>query len=380
MNKKNIIAIRSLASSHHAKFLDPKIVSIVWNIGKRCNYDCSYCPPSDHDWISDHLELTSCKNLINNFNEQLKNQKKLFKFEITGGEPYVHPDILDILKTIKHSSQCSNQICVTTNGSLPTLLYEKSFEYITNLTISLHLERPEHEVIKILDKIVYLNTNYPNILINAQVMCLPGKFDFIQQSIIPILKNNNVKYTLRRIHPWSNDLVDDYTDLNNKDLLKTKFSLDKQSEHKKITKIKIHNFLEKMNQTDLYYSNDELTWFAEHSSNTTWQNIGVWDHELNYYETNSDLLRANESIRFTGWTCFVGIDLFMIDFDGKIYKGSCFNDPPIGHYSETFTLPDLPTTCKKTFCLCNTDITVRKSLDEHLNLITSTPDKFSNKK
>ena len=52
---KEFVAISSLESPEHAMRKDPRIISVQWFIGKRCNYDCSYCSPFIHDNYSSHI-------------------------------------------------------------------------------------------------------------------------------------------------------------------------------------------------------------------------------------------------------------------------------------------------------------------------------------
>ena len=40
-------------------------VKVEWNLGKRCNYDCSYCPAEIHDNFSKHTDIKILKNAEN---------------------------------------------------------------------------------------------------------------------------------------------------------------------------------------------------------------------------------------------------------------------------------------------------------------------------
>ena len=42
-------------------------VKVEWNLGKRCNYDCSYCPPVIHDNTSPHTDIQILKMLWMNY-------------------------------------------------------------------------------------------------------------------------------------------------------------------------------------------------------------------------------------------------------------------------------------------------------------------------
>ena len=44
MSNKNFTAIN----------LMEKMFTIIWDMGRRCNYDCTYCPPHRHNNYSPH--------------------------------------------------------------------------------------------------------------------------------------------------------------------------------------------------------------------------------------------------------------------------------------------------------------------------------------
>ena len=367
---KELGAIRSLRSEHHAVNIEPQIINVNWDLGKRCNYDCSYCSPSIHDWTSPHHSVDAVNNFIAQIDAWVTNQNKTFNISLTGGEPYVHPDIIEILKNIRQSHAYGDQLQVTTNGSVPLELYQQSFEYVTHLTISLHLERSDAETQSTLAKAVALHREFPDHWINVQVMCLPGKFDFIESTVIPLLANNHVKFTLRRIRPWLNEAVDAWKDLPKRQILKTAYKLEQQTQMKEAEKLRLDGRLAEVYQSEDYYTAQELAWLRERIPETTWQNIGVWDQELTYFETNSDLMVSNNRNRFQGWHCFAGVDSLFIDFDGLIYRGVCHNDGPIGRIGSTIDFSNAPTVCSKQWCTSNVDQTVRKARPEFLHLIT----------
>ena len=368
---QEIVAIRSLASEHHASHIVPTVFSITWNLGKRCNYDCSYCPPTVHDWVSPHHPVESIKSFVGKLDNWMAQQNKTFRMIMTGGEPMVHPDILEILKTIRTAKNCSDQLTMTTNGSLPIELYQKSLEWITNLTISLHLERSDQEIQKKLDLIVKLNSEFKDRWISVQIMCLPGKIQFIDKVIIPLFNAHQIKFTIRKIRPYTNDAVDEWQNLEKKQIIKKEYPVEIQLQQKIKEKLNLQNTLEESWKPGNYYSADEIQWLngrAEQES--VWQNIGVWTKESQYFETNSDILVANNKNRFTGWLCWIGIDGIKIDFDGNIYKANCQTGGKIGNIAENFTFATEPVTCQQQWCISNADHIIRKSHPAYSNLTT----------
>ena len=367
---KELRAIRSLRSEHHANNIEPRVVNINWDLGKRCNYDCSYCSPAIHDWTSPHHSVDVINNFVTQIDAWVKSQNKTFNISLTGGEPFVHPEIINIVRIIQQADTFGDQFSITTNGSLPLALYRQSFAYLTNLTISLHLERSDAETQTTLEKAIALHHEFPDKWITVQVMCMPGKFEFVETTVIPLLESNGVKFTLRRIRPWLNEAVDEWQIVSKRQILKTEYPLEQQTQMKEAEKLRLDGRLTQIYNSEEYYTTQELAWLRERVPETTWQNIGIWDEDLTYREVNSDLMVSNNRNQFAGWTCFAGIDSLFIDFDGLLYRGVCHNDGPIGHISKRIDFSNAPTTCKKQWCVSNVDQTVRKAQPEFLHLIT----------
>jgi MoaA/NifB/PqqE/SkfB family radical SAM enzyme len=368
--EKSLVALRSLRSEHHANNIEPRVVNINWDLGKRCNYDCSYCSPAIHDWTSPHHSVSAVDSFITQIDTWVGTQNKTFTISLTGGEPFVHPDIIEILKIIRQANSYGDQLVVITNGSVPLDLYKKSFEHVTHLTISLHLERSDTETQATLEKAIALHHEFPNHWINVQVMCLPGRFEFVETTVIPLLESNGVKFTLRRIRPWLNEAVDEWQTVSKRQILKTEYTLEQQTQMKEAEKLRLDGRLTQIYNSEDYYTAQELAWLKDREPATTWQNIGIWDEDMHYREVNSDRMVSNNRNQFAGWTCFAGIDSLFIDFDGLLYRGVCHNDGPIGRLGSEIDFSNAPTTCKKQWCTSNVDQTVRKAQPKFLHLIT----------
>jgi organic radical activating enzyme len=367
--EKNLVAVRSLRSEHHANNIEPNITIVNWNLGKRCNYDCSYCGPEQHDWISPHHSLDSIKSFISQLSDWSNKQNKTFTICLTGGEPFIHPEIIEILQEIKQASSYGEQLVAITNGSLPLDLYQQSLEFLTHLTISLHLERSASEIQSALDKILALHQQFPDKWISVQVMCLPGKFDFLEHQIIPFLESNNIKFSLVRIRPWINE-VKEWQNLPKKQIIKTEFTIEQQTQMKRDQKKILDTKIIEIYDEGSYYTAEELDWLKNQVPKTVFQNVGAWNTDLNYFETNCELIVVNDRNRFTGWNCFIGIDSMTVDFDGTIYRGTCMNGGPVGKIGSPIDFSTTPTVCAKPVCHYIPDLTVRKSLPEFLHLIT----------
>jgi len=367
---KKLVALRSLRSIHHATNIEPQIINVTWFTGKRCNYNCSYCSPAIHDWVSPHCPVPDVKSLFSQINRWAISQNKTFTITLTGGEPFVHPNIIEILSIIRETQSWQEQLTVTSNGSVPLELYQQAFEYMTHLTISLHLERSDSETENTLQKIIALNQQFPDKWINVQVMCLPGKLDYVENTVMPLLESNNVKFTLRRIRPWLNEIVDEWKHLSKKEIMKKVYSIEDQSDQRHEEKINQDHRLMQVYAEGEFYSPDELEWFRTHEPATAWQNIALWNEDLDYFETNGDRMVVNDRNQFRGWSCFAGIDSLYIDFDGQVYRGNCQNAGALGRMGGDIDFPDGPTTCERQVCISVIDHTIRKAHPDYVHLVT----------
>lgn len=172
---------------------------IEWNLGKRCNYDCSYCGSDIHDRESPHLNLDIIEKTVQQIASVAKSQGKECRISLTGGEPFAHPKIIDLLKIIKDNG--INKISVTTNGSVPLAKYEASLPYINYYIFSYHFEFAYHD--KIINTIVELNKmvkERKNQSLHVHLMYLPGKMNEANE-IIDIMNQNDVHWAIRRIRP-----------------------------------------------------------------------------------------------------------------------------------------------------------------------------------
>ena len=181
----------------HASPKQAKVVKIEWNMGKRCNFNCSYCDEFTHDMKSPHLKFEVAKNAIDNIIKSMPGKR--FRIGLTGGEPTVNPDFEKILDYM-HSNGID--VSVTTNGSRTYEFYAKILPKLSNMNFSYHMEYHKRKVIP--ENIVKLkqlaDKQDKHIHIHVHMMMLPTMFDEAR-STIDYLKANNVPVIMRRIRP-----------------------------------------------------------------------------------------------------------------------------------------------------------------------------------
>lgn len=359
-----IHAIRSLQCQDHACNIPPNVLNVLWFLGKRCNFDCSYCSPHNHDAVSPFIDLVKCQNFVSRTHGWADQHNKKIKWSFTGGEPFLDPGFLPLLATIK-SCASTEQINVVTNGSLPVDTYLHSQDFLAGLTFSLHLERPQQEIQNTLEKIIDLHSRQKS-FVNVNLMFLPSTLDQVKQ-IRDQLGAAGVSSSVRRITPMHIEqqyLPYRQEGSGRKDVVLTDIEHQSRTrqEWKKI------NVARRTQALEDYYSPEEEQYLDQVAQESLWQNLGAWTDQ-GYRELNSNNLIAEKTNRFRDWICYGGVDDINIDFDGKIYRAFCQNGGPIGHINDDVAFGTQPTLCQLDWCICVSDIAIRKAHPDHVDLI-----------
>lgn len=181
------------------------LLRVEWNLGKRCNFDCSYCGSSTHDKVSPHLDSSTIDKTLIRLSELGRKSGKAVKLAFTGGEPFLHPNFLDVLDRA-HELGIS-KISVTTNGSFPARTYEQALTRLSHLIVSYHMEYAKRE--RVLQNIEELHdlifarrkTGESRLGgLHVHVMLLPGEFEEAER-VVARLKERGIEYAVRRIRP-----------------------------------------------------------------------------------------------------------------------------------------------------------------------------------
>lgn len=109
---------------------------ILWDLGRLCNYDCSYCWPNVHNRHEQHKNIedliSTCDNLIKNWSNG-----NTIRWNFGGGEPTLHPNFLDLLKFLKLHNQWT---MVTSNGTRDHKYWSESVQYLNSINLSAHFD------------------------------------------------------------------------------------------------------------------------------------------------------------------------------------------------------------------------------------------------
>jgi len=138
---------------------------IIWDLGRRCSYACTYCPPHRNNKTSAFVDYnTLCKSmdgvaeyalLYDTFRK--KPAKK--KLSFTGGEPTVHPDFFRFLKYVKEEYPDFSR-GLTTNGWFHNSVLDKVLSLTTGGTLSYHCEATETQKKQVIKNAIFLREKY----------------------------------------------------------------------------------------------------------------------------------------------------------------------------------------------------------------------------
>lgn len=109
---------------------------ILWDIGRKCNYNCSYCWPSVHSNTEKFPDFDDVIRTIDMIIDNWSDGEEI-RWNFGGGEPTMHPKFLEIIKYLKSRNQW---VLVTTNGSRSTKFWKEAVQYVNSINMSAHFE------------------------------------------------------------------------------------------------------------------------------------------------------------------------------------------------------------------------------------------------
>ena len=280
-------------------------LKIEWNIGKRCNLDCAYCPPEIHDNFSPHTDIEILKKTV----DRLSQIQKPLRISFTGGEPCVHPKISELFD---YTSKFAHWINVTTNGTRKPEWYIK--QPLNHIVFSLHFDSEDWT--RCLENIIQ-TSSLIQIPIQVNVMAHHNYMTSVKTAVDE-LEYYKVKYVVRRIR-WTDR----------------------------------HDYFD-----DMRYKEQDLEYILNKES-TSLPNCKV-DGE--YYIHANDIIKKHQN-QFTGWTCNIGLESLMINWDGEVHRATCRVGGSLGNiYKGSFKIPQGAITCTRQWCTCAADISITKDI------------------
>jgi hypothetical protein len=180
---------------------------VSWDLGRRCNYDCSYCPPHRHDNTSEHASLEELKAgaefVFEYISLIIKHKKhKTVSISFTGGEPTVNPEFINFSRYVKdlYQQKYSNQfkliLDLTTNGAMSKKIANGVLEIFNHVTVSYHTEEKLKTKEQSLERIYQLFDGGMDLKVNVMLHAI--NFDECK-AVMEQLKSRNISYIPRAI-------------------------------------------------------------------------------------------------------------------------------------------------------------------------------------
>lgn len=285
-------------------------IHVEWNIGKRCNLDCAYCPAEIHDNFSPHTPLPTMINTI----YMLEDLRKSIRLSLTGGEPTVHPDISEILQC---ASARLDWVSVTTNGLRPSEWYIN--QPVNQWVFSIHFDNDL--IYKAAENVVrysqLLDMEGKDTLFQVNLMCHHEHMDQVKE-VANLLEGHHVPYVCRRIR-WTSADDRDYFD-------------------------------------DMRYKEKDLEWILSKTATVKANCVIDKEHKVHA----NDIIKHKWN-QFEGWQCNAGLESLMINWDGDVHRATCRVGGSLGNiYQGTFEPPQDPIICTRKWCTCAADIPLTK--------------------
>jgi molybdenum cofactor biosynthesis enzyme MoaA len=125
-----------------------KQLMVIWDLGRRCTFACSYCPPHrKNNWstLASFDELVKTADSLERYSE-IYNAKRNERFRVaasfTGGEPTVNPEFFRFLEYLQEKYPHWKRT-LTTNGFYSKRRLETVMKNTNFTTVSYHCEGSE---------------------------------------------------------------------------------------------------------------------------------------------------------------------------------------------------------------------------------------------
>ena len=289
-------------SQYYSKVINVKIYAI-----DACNYNCEYCY-NKRPRCGSILDLTAVCNFLSQVHIKFK---KYINIEIIGGEPTLHPNLIDFCKKIHQSSgmHCS----IYSNFSASTGLYLQLLALGIGFTWSFHSKH--HDFASKLDEIPFEYYSQNNI--NIRIMFEQQNFNLVKNLCLSIIDKYKdyfepaivQNYRIR----YSSEYLDFYNVINSK-----------------------------VKQKYVYTA--------------TYRNGNTRNLTVNMAEKNFK--------NFKYWLCYAGLEYFYIHANGNVY--SCINQyeraqlPTCNINSQFDNMPFKPMVCTYDTCPCIWEVHKKK--------------------
>lgn len=115
---------------------------VQWDLGRWCNYSCSYCWPDVHNKTDPHKTFEVMRRAVDRIHQEWSDGFRT-QWSFGGGEPTINPEFIDI---VEYLHQHGDYISLVTNGSRSEDYYRRLSKSVDSVQFSLHFEFWKREV------------------------------------------------------------------------------------------------------------------------------------------------------------------------------------------------------------------------------------------
>ncbi len=147
--------------------IEPQLFSVQWDLGRRCNFDCSYCWPTSHNKTESWVPVEVLKKVVDKICERREGK---MQFNFAGGEPTLHPQFMQLCMYLWERD---HNIHVQTNGTMSEIK-ARLLASVAEISISVHFEFVSLE--KLIRNITAI-LEVPNHGLEIKMMVTPNVWD-----------------------------------------------------------------------------------------------------------------------------------------------------------------------------------------------------------
>jgi sulfatase maturation enzyme AslB (radical SAM superfamily) len=268
-------------------------------LGNHCNYNCAYCP----DVLkSGSIPLPDPKEFAKAFG-LIHSTFDNFNLQIMGGEPTTYEGLDLALSSVRKDSR--KQLTLETNGSKPLSWWQENLEHFANVIISVHKPTDIAHILKV--------------------------SDLLQSNSIEL----KIKFPIQPIN-W-NEIVQIRDSFRH-----SGFTTELHLLYKNFTRGNNEYYDYSQEQMDYYY-----------------RDKGV---ESNQISNQIEQIRIHKLNEYTGHMCWAGVEQFVIDRQGYVFRGWCEQNGTLGNILEgAVNWATNPVVCRRKLCTNGFDLQSRKS-------------------
>ena len=162
---------------------NPYSFEVTWDLGLRCNFDCTYCPPHRHNNTSPHASLETLiktSKFVFDYKKLLQSYmtyNRQWNIGFTGGEPTNNPNFLAMCEYIHSQGDKDVVVDVTTNGAMSEKYCTKLIDNVDSVTVSYHCEVDDKIKQRVIERIYQLKESDVRYKVNLMIHAKQEYFD-----------------------------------------------------------------------------------------------------------------------------------------------------------------------------------------------------------